>query len=111
MEVSEDARFAVPFEFEEDGGLSDADVEHSILDSVGRGVIRDEVAHDFAPSSRDDLLIELADHSHFCEELAHCVADMSAEFGSQRSLGVTTPFFNDTLAGGFCHGVDAKPLE
>jgi hypothetical protein len=36
---------------------------------------------------------------------------MSAEFGSQRSLGVTTPFFNDTLAGGFCHGVYAKPLE
>ncbi len=111
MEVSENARFAVALEFEENGGLSDADVEHSVLDSIGSGVIRDEIAHDFAPSSRDDLLIELADHSDFCEELPYGVADVSAEFWGQRGVGVATPFFDDTLADGFCHGVDAKPLE
>jgi hypothetical protein len=36
---------------------------------------------------------------------------VSAEFWGQRGVGIATPFFDDTLADGFCHGVDAKPLE
>ncbi len=76
MEVSENASFAVAFEFKEDGGLGDANVEYSVLNSVRCGVVRDEVADDFVPCCSDDLLIELANHSDFREKLAHSVSDV-----------------------------------
>lgn len=98
MEVAEDAAFTVPFEFEEHGGLRDADVENPVLNPIGCGMICDEVANDLAPCGGDDLFIELANHPDFRKELAHGFTDVGAEFGSQRGIRVATPIFDDSFS-------------